>query len=155
MARFQRSSSEPRGMTAIGIFFLFGAAMASVAGFSLTRPGTILDRLWRLNPRAYIDLAPLGKTVGFLFLLLAVMLMFAGVGWLKRRRWAWYLAVVIIGAEVFGNLVNVFVGRVLQGMIGATIATTLLFYISRRMCVDAFVKPKHIAHADHAERIST
>jgi len=58
----------PRGITAIGIFLLFGAAMACLAGTSLTWRGTALDRMWALNPRAYKDLAPFGKAVGIPFL---------------------------------------------------------------------------------------
>lgn len=132
-------ASEPRGMTAIGVFFLFGAVMACLAGITLAKPGTFLDRLWKLNPRAYHDLAPSGKTVGPLFLILAVALVFAGVGWLKRRRWAWHLGVAIIGAEVVGNFVSVFVGRVIQGVIGITIAGGLLLYVTRGCVRAAFV----------------
>jgi hypothetical protein len=73
-------------MTAIGIFLLFGAAMAVLAGIMLVRPGTALDSLWALNPRAYKQLAPLGKTSGALFLLLAVALGLAGIRWLRRRK---------------------------------------------------------------------
>src|SRR5712692_4737491 len=47
----------PRGMTAIGVFLLFGAVMAFIAGTSLLRRGTALDRMWALNPRAYDELA--------------------------------------------------------------------------------------------------
>jgi hypothetical protein len=37
------------------------------------------------NPRAYSELAPYGKTIGILFLLLGITLAVAGVGWLNRR----------------------------------------------------------------------
>src|SRR5215467_12374077 len=90
-------ATQPRGMTAIGIFLLFGALMAFIAGSSLAWRGTALDRLWLLNPHAYYVLAPLGKPVGFLFLSLGVTLVLAGTAWLKRRRWGWQLAVVILG----------------------------------------------------------
>jgi hypothetical protein len=61
----------PRGMTAIGVFLLFGSVMAFIAGASLVKRGTALDRMWALNPHAYDELAPLGKAAGLLFLSLA------------------------------------------------------------------------------------
>jgi len=64
---------RPRGITAIGVFFVFGALMAFLAGRSLAKPGTFLDRMWVLNPHAYDELA--------------AALLLTGIGWLKRRRW--------------------------------------------------------------------
>ena len=71
-------ASPPRGMTPMGVFLLFGAAMALIAGTSLMRPGTALDRMWALNPRAYHELSHLGRSVGLLFLLLALALALTG-----------------------------------------------------------------------------
>jgi hypothetical protein len=139
-------NGTPRGMTAIGIFLLFGTVMAFLAGTTLVWHGTFLDRMWALNPRAYDELAPLGKPAGFLFLSLAVALILAGTGWLKRRQWGWWLAVAIIGTEVLGNFVNVFFGRVVQGLVGVTIAGALLLYITRPYVRATFAfKPKQIA----------
>ena len=78
-----RTAGSPRGKTAIGIFLLFGAVMASLAGATLLWRGTALDRMWTLNPRAYKELAPLGKVVGIPFLMLGVLLAVACVGWFK------------------------------------------------------------------------
>jgi hypothetical protein len=49
--RLERSSvtKTPRWMTAIGIFLLFGALMASLAGATLVFPGTALDRMRDLS----------------------------------------------------------------------------------------------------------
>jgi hypothetical protein len=54
--------------------------MASLAAFTLLWPGTALDRLWKLNPTAYKQLAPRGCLVGILFLLLGTALAAAGIG---------------------------------------------------------------------------
>src|SRR4051812_44161484 len=40
----------PLSIAWIGYFFLFGALMLLFAGFTLVRPGTPLDLMWRLNP---------------------------------------------------------------------------------------------------------
>jgi len=118
-------------MTAIGVFLLFGAVMASLAGTTLVWRGTVLDRMWILNPRAHKELATFGKAVGIPFLLLAVTLAVAGMGWFRRRVWGWRLAVTIIAIQVLGDLVNVFLGHVVEGGIGVAIAGALLLYLLR------------------------
>jgi hypothetical protein len=121
----------PRGITAVGIFLFFGAAMASIAGTTLTWPGTFLDRLWVLNPTAHKQLASFAKPAGILFLLLAAVLVMAATGWFKRRLWGWRLAVAVIVVQVLGDLVNFFKGDYLRGGVGFSIATALLFYLLR------------------------
>lgn len=118
-------------MTAIGIFLFFGTAMAFLAGTTLVWPGTILDRMWILNPRAYQQLAPFGKTLGIPFLLLSIALGSATAGWFNRRRWGWRLAVFIIATQVLGDLVNVLMGRVIEGGVGIAVAGALLLYLLR------------------------
>jgi hypothetical protein len=121
----------PRGITAVGVFLFFGATMASIAGTTLTWPGTFLDRLWVLNPTAHKQLATFAHPAGILFLLLAVLLALAGTGWFKHRLWGWRLAVAVIATQVLGDLINLFKGDYWRGGIGFSIATALLFYLLR------------------------
>ena len=60
----------PRGLTGVGIFLLFGTAMALLAGTTSVWPRTELDHAWALNQRAHRELAPLGRMIGIPFLLL-------------------------------------------------------------------------------------
>jgi hypothetical protein len=117
------------GFTAVGIFLLFGALIASLAATTLLWRGTALDRLWALNPIAFKQFAPLGRTVGVLFLLLAAALAAAGIGWFRRRLWGWKLAVVIIATQVLGDVVNCVRGDVLRGGTGVIIAGALLLFL--------------------------
>ncbi len=132
------ATRSPRGVTALGIFLLFGAVMASLVGMTLVWRGTTLDRLWTLNPRAYKELAPYGKAVGIPFLLLGVTLAVAGMGWFKRRLWGWRLAVGIIAVQVLGDLVNAFMGDLVRGGVGFVIAGALLVYLLRPEVRTAF-----------------
>ena len=95
-------------------------------------------------------MASFGKIAGFGFALLAVALALATVGWFCRRRWGWRLAVALIAAQVLGNLVNLFRGRVLEGAVGITIAAALLFYLLSPPICDLF-RPK----ANNVERASS
>lgn len=63
--------------------------------------------------------------------MLGVTLAAAGMGWLRRRRWGWRLAVALIATQVLGGLVHVFLGRLVEGGIGTAIAGALLFYLLR------------------------
>ncbi len=125
----QAVGPKPPGLTAIGIFLFFGAIMASLAATTLLWRGTALDRLWALNPIAYKQLVPLGRTVGILFLLLGAALTTAGIGWFRRRLWGWILAVVIIATQVLGDVVNCARGDWLRGGIGVIIASALLLFL--------------------------
>jgi hypothetical protein len=107
----------------------FGAIMASLAAITLLWRGTALDRLWVLNPLAYKQLAPLGNTVGLLFLVLGAALTTAGFGWFRRRLWGWRLAVVIIATQFLGDVVNCVRGDLLRGGIGLIIAGALLLFL--------------------------
>jgi len=126
---FDFIESKTRGFTAIGIFLFFGAVMASLAAITLLWRGTVLDRLWTLNPTAYKQLAPVGGAVGILFLLLGAALTTAGIGWFRRRLWEWRLAVGIITAQVLGDVVNCVRGDWLRGAAGIIIASALLLFL--------------------------
>jgi hypothetical protein len=134
----------PHGITAVGVFLFFGATTASIAGTTLTWPGTFLDRLWVLNPTAHKQLATFAKPAGILFLLLAAVLAMAGTGWFKHHLWGWRLAVAVIATQVLGDLVNFFKGDYLRGGVGFSIATALLFYLLRpavRAAVNGTILP--------------
>jgi hypothetical protein len=134
-----RVKKFPRGMTAMGLFLLFGAILAFLAGTTLLWRGTPLDRIWALNPRAYKELAPFGVAVGIPFLLLSFTLAVASIGWFKYRPWGWGLAVAIIATQVLGNLVNIWMAHYLEGGIGIAIAGALLLYLLRADVKSSFV----------------
>ena len=127
-----------RGLSTFGIFLFFGATMAFLAGATLIWRGTALDRIWVLNAAAYKQLAPLGRMVGVLFLLLSATLALAGTGWFRRRRWGWRLAVVIIATQVLGDVVNCVRGNLLRGGTGVIIAGALLLFLLQPRIRSAF-----------------
>ena len=129
-----------RGLTVFGVFLLWGATMAFLAAITLTWRGTALDRVWAINPAGYKQLAPFGSKAGILFAALGVTLAAAGIGWFKKFLWAWRLAVGIIATQVVGNIVNLLLGRILEGAVGITASSALLFYLFRRHVRAVFAK---------------
>ena len=136
--RFAVGAKTP-GFTAMGVFLVLGAIVASLAATSLLWRGTPLDRLWDLNPTAYKQLAPLGGAVGIFFLLLGGALTTAGIGWFRRRLWGWRLAALIIAIQVVGDVVNCVRGDLLRGGVGVIIAGALLLFLLRPKIRAAFV----------------
>ena len=131
-------------MTAVGVFLLFGAIMACLAGTTLIWQGTFLDHMWTLNAPAHKQLAPFRKTVGIPFLVLSAALAGSGVGWFRRRLWGWRLGVVIIATQVLGDLISIFLGHFVRGAVGVTVAAALLLYLLRPEVRGAFVARRAI-----------
>jgi len=125
------------GFMAMGVFLFFGACMAGFAALTLLWRGTVLDEAWKLNPKAYAQLAPWGGAAGVLFLLLSLALAMAGIGWFRRRVWGWRLAVGILSIQVAGDAVNLLRGDLLPGGVGVAIAGAVLVFLlksrTRRM----------------------
>jgi len=105
--------------------------------------GTVLDRVWTLNPTAYRQLSPFGSKVGILFLILSAALVMSGIGWFRRRQWGWRLAVAIIAIEVLGDIINLFRGDWLRGGIGVVIAGALLLCLLTPRVRDEFSISRH------------
>jgi hypothetical protein len=136
---FNIVEAKTRGFTAIGVFLFFGTTMASLAAITLLWRGTALDGVWALNPTAYKELMPLGRSVGILFLLLGATLTVAGIGWFRHRLWGWRLAIAIIATQVLGDVVNCVRGDFVRGGIGIIIAGGLLLFLLRSKIRAAFV----------------
>jgi hypothetical protein len=135
-----KRSGRNFALTAMAIFLVFGATLATLAGITLLFPGSILDSIWRLNPEAGEQLHQLGRGIGIAFFGLGAAMVAAAIGWIKRRFWGWALAVTIIASQVLGDLVNVFRGEWLKGAVGVAIAGALFAYLIRPATRGAFEK---------------
>jgi hypothetical protein len=65
----------------------------------------------------------------------------AGIGWFKKLLWALRLAIEIISTQVIGSMVNILLGRSLEGAVDVTASSALLFYVLRRRVRAVFRKP--------------
>ena len=132
------TNQRPAGFVPLGIFFFFAATMATYAAFTLLFPGTILDFAWALNKTGHVQLARFGKIIALPFSALAVIALVAGIGWFRRRRWAWVIGVLGIAANLFGDLINMWIGEFWKGAAGVIIAGLLLAYMMRPAVRDYF-----------------
>lgn len=125
------TSKRPEGFFAVGLFFFFGATMATFAALTLLHPGTFLDRAWALKPDAHAQMLSLGKIVGAPFIVLAITLFLAGVGWFGRRYWGWLLGASVIAINLAADVTQFFLGDRVKSAVGVVIASLLLLYITR------------------------
>ena len=133
--------NKPTGHTAFGVFLIFGAIMAAYASIILFFPGTILDKLWIVNPRGHQRLLALGRLVGVAFFFLSVLLATSAFGWLTKRKWGWWCAIGIIILQGLGDIVRLFAGEIIQGIFGAVVAGLLVYYLLSRS-VRLYFAPK-------------
>jgi len=126
-----KPSRSPAGFFALGVFFFFGSLMATFAAITLLKPGTFLDQAWKLNMSAHEQMLALGRVIGIPFIVLAVVLFLAGLGWFRRRYWGWVLGVSVIGINLAADITHFFLGDRLKSGAGVVIASLLLFYMTR------------------------
>src|SRR6267154_391706 len=102
----QYSRCRPLGITALSIFFAVGSAICLITSFSLLFPTSLLEPMWRLNPRAKTGFATMGPwaivMMGAVFAACSV----AAVGLWKRRRWGYLAAVSLIAINLTADVAN-------------------------------------------------
>ena len=88
--------------------------------------------IWLLNPPRRVELAPYAAWIGPGFIALGVPIVATAIGFLRRRRWAWWLALVMLFGNMFGDLAQLVMGRVFEGLFGVAAVGLVLVYLTRR-----------------------
>ena len=73
----------------------------------------------------------LGRTAGILLVIIGFICAVAAAGLLKRRKWAWWLAVGLFGVNAAGDTARIFTGEPVKGAFGAAIAAAFVIYLTR------------------------
>ncbi len=126
-------SGEPRrrpfGVTAIALFFAFGAAASGASLVSLVWRGGPLEPMWRLNPRAREALASMGTWGLALLLVVGVACALAAAGLWRLRPWGHRLAAGLLLANAAGGIANTAFGSDRRAAAGLPIAGLLIVYL--------------------------
>ncbi len=128
------ASSTPRlrrpvGVTALGIFFSAGALIAFTSELSLLWPGSPLEPMWRINPRAREGFAGMGSWALPLLACVCIACALSAVGLCRARRWGHRLAIVVLSINLIGDAINAVFGREPRAAIGVPIAGVLIAYL--------------------------
>ena len=127
-----KPTTRPAGITALSLFFLFGACASFLSFVSLLWPGSFLEPMWRLNPHARAGFAKMGMWAVVLMLVVCVACAAAAVGLWRGARWGHRLAFAMLALNMLGDIVDVALGIEPRAVIGNPIALALLGYLLSR-----------------------
>ena len=119
-------------MKLLALFFAFGACMCALTIWLLLFPGGALDSLWRLNPEAHAAFQRIGGLLILLMVIVGVACALAAIGLARNAKWGRWLGILILAANLVGDLTNAFVRHDLRTLVGLPIAGTMIFYLARR-----------------------
>jgi hypothetical protein len=125
-------TKRPLGIVIVAIIMFFAAFMALIVGISTIVPGTALDVLWTLNNSVPADFrfTFMGMIFGYFLVILGLIILSAGIGILKGRKWAWWIVVIIFALNGVGDVFRLALGGI-EGIVGILIAAGFLFYLTR------------------------
>ena len=123
---------RPKTIPIVAAFLFLATVMAAATGTALLFPGTFLDGLWALNRPAAGAFRSLGRISGAPLIALGVATAAAGIGLLRRRKWAWWFAVALFAINGCGDLVSFLVtGDLLKSASGVAVAAVFLYALGR------------------------
>jgi hypothetical protein len=124
-------SARPRGITGLSVFLALGCLIALTSAVSLLFPGSFLEPMWRLNPRARTAFSFMGVWAPVLLIVVSSACGTAAWGLWQGRRWGHRLAVGIFAFNLLGDTANVVLGTEPRAIVGIPITALLLFYLFR------------------------
>jgi hypothetical protein len=130
--------NPPRGITALGIFFLVGSLISITASASLFFPGSFLEPMWSVNPRAHKHLSELGPLAGVLLLAVSMFCTISAIGLWRRAKWGRKIAIGLIAINLVGDLANASLGTEPRAIVGVPIALAILVYLLSKRVRDYF-----------------
>jgi uncharacterized membrane protein (DUF2068 family) len=122
-------TTRPKAITAISLFFVFGALTSGLSAVMLLFPGSRLDPLWHLNPRAHEAFAAMGGWAVLLMAAVCVACATAATGLWRRQRWGLWTAIVILAINLVGDMVNATAAHDWRTLIGLPIAGLMIVYL--------------------------
>lgn len=133
---------RPRTVTVVAAFLFAATAIAEVIGLSLLSPNPLMDRLWKLNQPGAAFFHALGRLSGVPLVLLGAGTAAAAVGLLRRRKWAWWFAVLLFLVDGCGDVVAFFAtGDLPRSVSGVVISSAFLYSLSRRHVREYYLNP--------------
>ncbi len=124
--------TRPAGITALSIFLLFGALMGFIAFVSLLFPGSFLEPMWRLNPRAREGFSSIGVWAVVLMCAVWVACASAAVGLWRGARWGYRLALMIFAINLLGDVANVILGTEPRAVVGIPVVIAIFVFLASK-----------------------
>ena len=129
--------NRPIGITALCLFFVFGAIMSGLAAMMLLIPGSVLEMLWRLNPRAREGLAAMGWWALLLMGVVCVACGTAALGLQHCKRWGYWMALTILAINLAADLSNAVIAHDWRTLIGLPVGGAMVVYLLTKRSIFA------------------
>lgn len=123
------SRERPGGVTALSLFFGAGAGISFTSCLSLLLPGSLLEPMWRLNPRARNAFAGMGAWAVVLLSTVCLACALCAVGLWRGKPWGRRLAIGLLGVNLVADIANVIAGTQPRAAFGVPIAGAMLGYL--------------------------
>ena len=131
MNRIRISKTRPRVVTFLIILFVIGTVASLISAISLTFPGSFLEPIWQLNPRARESFARMGSWSIAVMSAVCVACLLTAIGLGRRLRWGYWLAMTMLMTNLAGAVINVVAGTERRAIVGIPIVLVLLIYLMR------------------------
>jgi hypothetical protein len=123
---------RPFVVTGSSLFFAFGTVMSGLTAVMLLFPGSPIEPLWRLNPRAQEALASMGTAAVLLMIVVCASCFAAAVGLWQLKRWGYWTAIFILAINLAGDVLNAALARDWRTLIGLPIGLTLILLLQKK-----------------------
>ncbi len=138
--------ARPKAVSIVAAFLFLATAIAIVVGISILFPNKLLDPLWELNKQGAALFRRIGPLSGLFLLVLSGGTFSAAIGLLRRRKWAWWFAVVLFVVDGCGDVISFFATReLLRSATGVAITSAFLYAITRPAVRRYFYSPPELA----------
>jgi hypothetical protein len=134
-----KSATRPLGIVALTALFLFGTVASFVSFVALLFPGSFLEPIWKLNPRAHEGFATMGRWAIVLMCVVCLACALTAVGLWRGARWGYWLAVSMLAVNLLGDVANVLLLKERKALIGVPVVVVILIYLASRRVRDFFV----------------
>jgi hypothetical protein len=125
-------------ITALSIFFFFGAVISFVSSISRLFPGSFLEPMWRLNPGAREGFTAIGVWAIVLMAVVCVACASASVSLWRGSWWGYWLAVALLIINLMGDIANVVFGTEPKAAVGIPIVVAILIFLMSSRQVKQF-----------------
>jgi len=119
-------------VTAISLFFVFGALMSGLAATMLAFPGTALDVLWRINPRSHDGFAAMGPAAALLMIAVCASCTVVAGGLWRCNRIGMWGAIGMLCINLIGDSVNAIMFHDWLTLIGLPMGGAMVAYLLKQ-----------------------
>jgi len=133
------SKTQPFVVKALVILFAIGAFAGFISTLSLGFPGSFLDVMWRLNPRAREGFDRIGSWSIPLMATVCLSCVLTTIGLWRGRQWGYWLALIMLVLNLAGSLINLITGSEPRAIIGIPIVLIILAYLLNQRTKEYFV----------------